>query len=394
MERRNTQKTLSIFLILMCLLICFPQSAHAKVYTERNEVDGSKYTCRPGLISALNSVFDGNASIYSDSKCKSPVDTGIGTKAVPNDGVYKYAGKAGKTNKGTSCWIYANGVYFTLFGELTGSGKAEKNSEKLTIDGTKKMTYANFQSWGVRAEPGALIRTDGHSIILLKYDDSKICYLDGNGDGKGLVAVREYTWSNNPWRNKTISYIIQPKEERYNELYPENPPCEHVRNCNETVCINCNNDYSGENLIHAGAEVLLPGIPATHITAGLTDGVMCGSCKAVLISQEEIPAADVIKTYIPENTTVVRQYSFSGIDAECVILPEKCKRVEAYAFANNTSLRFVEIPASVEYVDVTAFEKCSSELVIVTVTGSFAHEYAQENGIMYVLADERNISSK
>ena len=30
-------------------------------------------------------------------------------------------------------------------------------------------------------------------------------------DGKGLVAVRDYTWSTNPWRNKTVSYILEDK---------------------------------------------------------------------------------------------------------------------------------------------------------------------------------------
>ena len=174
MHKRNSLKTLCVFLTLLCLAALVPQSAKAKVYTDRNDIDGSMYTNRPALISKLNAVFDGNASIYKDSKCTSRVDTRIGTKSVPNDGIYKYAGTYGKTNKGTSCWIYANGIYYTLFGELTGSGKAEKNSEKLTVDGTKKMTFANFESWGVRPEPGALIRVDGHSIILLKYDSSKI----------------------------------------------------------------------------------------------------------------------------------------------------------------------------------------------------------------------------
>lgn len=390
MKRRTSSKAFKTILILLWFVVFFPQAAHAKVYTEREEIDGSEYTCRPALISKLNSIFDGNASIYQDSQCTLLVDTRIGTKSVPNDGVYKYAGTKGKTNKGTSCWIYANGVYYTLFGELTGSGKAEKNSVKLTIDGTKKMTYANFESWGVRPEPGALIRVDGHSLILLKYDASKIYYLDGNGDGKGLVAVRDYTWSSNPWRNKTISYIIQPKEERYNELYPENPPCEHERRCNETVCVNCEEIYSGENVIHIGPEISMSGIPATHATTGLTDGAACFACGAVLKDQKVIPAVDVAKAYIPENLTVINAYSFAGMDVECVILSEKCERIEAYGFANNASLRFIEIPASVEFIDNTAFEDCASELIIVTSSKSCAHEYAKNKGIQFVLYKSLN----
>ena len=125
----------------------------------------------------------------------------------------------GETNVGTSCWIYANGVYYTLFGECTESGIAGENSQKLDLKTTanRNFTYENFVAWGVRPEPGALIRTQcGHSLIVLGYNEEGITILDGNGNGKGLVAIRVMAWNHQCFRAK---YIIQPNQEYYDSLY-------------------------------------------------------------------------------------------------------------------------------------------------------------------------------
>lgn len=192
--------------------------------TDRESVDGSDYTEDPDLAEALNAVFDGNAGVYYDSDCTKMVDTKLGTYRVPNNGVFKYVGPYGddQLDMGTSCWIYANGVYFTLFGEGTGCGTAGENSEKLDLTTTenRSITYGNLSAWGVRPGVGALIRTrEGHSMIVLDYDEERLTILDGNGDGKGLVSIRVRTWDRIYCR---ADYIIQPTQEHMDALYPEN----------------------------------------------------------------------------------------------------------------------------------------------------------------------------
>lgn len=189
--------------------------------TDREEVDGSDYTGSVKLAAVLNDIFDGKANIYYDAEFTRMVDTKLGSSRVPNNGVNKYVGPYGdkEDNVGTSCWIYANGVYFTLFGECTGNGTAGENSEKLDLSSSqnKNFTYENFVSWGVRPGPGALIRTRcGHSMVILGYDAEGLIILDGNGNGKGLVAIREMTWESQSFRAK---YIIQPTQMYFDILY-------------------------------------------------------------------------------------------------------------------------------------------------------------------------------
>lgn len=189
--------------------------------TDREEVDGSDFTDSEVLAATLNDIFDGNANVYYDAGFTKMVNTELGSSRVPNNGVNKYVGPNGnnETNVGTSCWIYANGVYFTLFGECTGNGTAGKNSVKLDLrgSGNYNFTYENFIAWGVRQEPGALIRTrNGHSLVVLHYDEEGITILDGNGNGRGLVAIRQMKWNHQSFRAK---YIIQPSQEYFDSLY-------------------------------------------------------------------------------------------------------------------------------------------------------------------------------
>ena len=189
--------------------------------TDRAEVDGSDFTGSAILAAALNDIFDGNANVYYDAGFTKMVNTELGSSRVPNNGVNKYVGPYGdnEDNVGTSCWIYANGVYFTLFGECTGNGTAGANSEKLDLSGSDNynFTYENFITWGVRPEPGALIRTRcGHSLVILDYDAEGITILDGNGNGKGLVAIRQMSWDSQSFRAR---YIIQPTQTYFDILY-------------------------------------------------------------------------------------------------------------------------------------------------------------------------------
>ena len=219
------KKILSCFFMLAALLLILPLTAtEANAYydliTDRAEVDGSDFTESEAMAETLNDIFDGDASIYADKTCTIPVDTYLGTSPVKNNGVSMHVGPEGEAylNRGTSCYIYANGVYYTLFGEVTGAGEPGENSEMLKLTGSRRASYENFKAWGVRQGVGALIRGSGHSMILLDYDEDTITILDGNSDGRGRVSICTRSWEKFA-DYYYISYIIQPKDAYYAELY-------------------------------------------------------------------------------------------------------------------------------------------------------------------------------
>ncbi len=204
--------------LVAALLLTAPQAnAEFTRITDREAVDGSDYTDSPAMAEKLNDIFDGNASIYRDLACTRLVETPLGSSPVKNNGVYMFVDPVEgiAKNIGTSCWIYANGVYYTLFGESTGNGIGE-NSEKLSLTGSRSLTYNNLKAWGVRQGVGALIRASGHSMIVLDYDADTLTVLDGNSDGCGLVCINERSWDR---LGNYVEYIIQPTDAHYADLF-------------------------------------------------------------------------------------------------------------------------------------------------------------------------------
>ena len=219
------KRALWCLFLLAALLIVLPLTAteaHAyyNLITDRSEVDGSDFTASEAMAETLNEIFDGDASIYADKTCTIPVDTYLGTSPVKNNGVSMHVGPEGEAylNRGTSCYIYANGVYYTLFGEVTGGGEPGENSEMLELTGSRSPSYERFKAWGVRQGVGALIRASGHSMIVLDYDEDTITILDGNSDGRGRVSICTRSWEKFA-KYYYVSYIIQPKDAYYSELY-------------------------------------------------------------------------------------------------------------------------------------------------------------------------------
>ena len=84
-------------------------------------------------------------------------------------------------------------------------------------------------------------------------------------------------------------------------------------------------------------------------------------------------------------TVVSDQCFYNCTSLSYVELPEKLMLIDKYAFAN-TAIKEITIPKSVTYIDKTAFDGCEG-LVINCYTGSFAQQFAEENGIDYVLLD-------
>lgn len=218
------KRVLSLFLALVLLLSMLPAGIPkaSAMYTwlkDRSLVDGSHFTRSATMAEKLNSIFDGNVNIYHNVKCTEPMLAPFGCSDLKNNNIYKYIGPEGGPAicSGTSCWVYANAVYYTLFGESTFSGVAGANSVKLNTPYYPAATYENFVTWGVRPAVGALIRANGHSMIVLGYDAQTLTILDANGDGNGLVSIRIRTWDEVKFN---IEYIIQPKDAYYSEAYP------------------------------------------------------------------------------------------------------------------------------------------------------------------------------
>ncbi len=92
---------------------------------------------------------------------------------------------------------------------------------------------------------------------------------------------------------------------------------------------------------------------------------------------------------IPEGVTHIDMAAFR----ECtsltdIILPQTLEYIQEEAFLDCTALRNIIIPSNVNRIDAGAFKGCSRELTLYVSEGSYAHTFAEENNIEYVLHTE------
>lgn len=216
-------------LALVSLLpLATPARAASTYTTKASALRASDYTSVPSLISALDRVFDGSPDMYTDIRCTTRAAAPIGSRNVPLGKTYYVKSSSGTVYSGTSCYIYANAVYATLFGDVPYHGEPVgwKNSYKAASN-LSRASYEEFSE--LKIGFGALLRTtankdgsyngnSGHSIIILKYDQKGITYLEGNGDGNGIIRVTERSWdtfnsASVSGRGYKISFIVQPTED-------------------------------------------------------------------------------------------------------------------------------------------------------------------------------------
>lgn len=225
------KKRITSLALALLMLLALPQAAMAssRYVTGADSLRGGDYTSVPEIAEKLDRIFSGELDMYTDIRCSSPASAPVGSRNVPLGTTYYVKSLTGNVYSGTSCYIYANAVYATLFGDVPyhGDNAGWKNSYRVAGN-LSGASYEEFSHLGVGF--GALLRTTankdgtyngnyGHSLIVLDYDAEGITYLEGNGDGKGLIRVTERNWdtfnsTSVGGRGYKISFIVQPRAER------------------------------------------------------------------------------------------------------------------------------------------------------------------------------------
>ena len=196
---RNIRKIIARILIVVMLVTGI--GIHWTFKYEANEVyaySGGDYTSNSELSTRLNNVFNGNVALFSNSSARYAVGDTINKSTS-----FTVAGKI----TGKQCYIYANAVYYYLFGDIPfhGSGYSGYwNNSKVVLSNQASASYNLFKNAGVTC--GSYLRTtsnsdgsyngnSGHSLIILSYNSSGLTYLEGNGDGNGKTLITTKTWS-------------------------------------------------------------------------------------------------------------------------------------------------------------------------------------------------------
>ncbi|MGN1161045.1 MAG: InlB B-repeat-containing protein [Candidatus Fimenecus sp.] len=259
MHKRKFNRFIA-FILTVQFILSLTITATAKTYiTDSNKANGSNYTDNTALAAKLNSVFSGNIGLYSNSKCTQSVSAPVGCRKMTGSNQYWIkSNTTGSINSGWQCYIYADAVYNTLFNEWVGKGTSLSHSKKVMHGGRNSVSYDSFKNSGVKT--GAIMRTtansDGswnsskaHSLIILSYNSSTITYLEGNGDGKGLVRIATLSWNEFnagqlSGRSRYVCFIIQPTDDYYEKLYPSTEITPQISFSKSSISLGLNSNTS------------------------------------------------------------------------------------------------------------------------------------------------------
>ena len=183
------------------------------------DTSGSDWTERPGLAEKLDSIFRGYIGVTDAAG--NEVVAPLGSHAVL-PGLTLWA--CSRMHTGQSCFIYALGIYYTLFGEDPYLYR-DHSEVVLGLSGRTTLSKEILESAGLRHEPGAYVRTLGHSLIVLNYDDEGIDVVQGNVGGDGFICISQYTWEEFNAAimlggGTSIEVVYQPTNAYFNRTYP------------------------------------------------------------------------------------------------------------------------------------------------------------------------------
>lgn len=220
--------------VLFVLFFGMPCLSSAKVVfiSDPDDLHAEEYTSSPLLAEKLIKVFNGDIDLF-DGSTETYLPIGC---TMNNKTMFTVTSKTNTNNRilGYQCYIYANAVYNYLFNEYVGHGNEPfYHSENVLQKAGNTASYEQFKRAGVMC--GAYLRTTensdgtysgskGHSLIVLKYDENEITYIEGNGEGQGLVRGAVLSWDvfnarQLSGRGRVICNVTQPTRSYYLSIY-------------------------------------------------------------------------------------------------------------------------------------------------------------------------------
>lgn len=98
---------------------------------------------------------------------------------------------------------------------------------------------------------------------------------------------------------------------------------------------------------------------------------------------------DLVSVHLPGTVHSIGEMAFSGCAKLSTLnIPEGTSLIGDYAFLGCKMLSNITLPSSVTSISSSAFEDCSDSLTLYGESGSYAEQYASENGIKFVVASE------
>lgn len=92
---------------------------------------------------------------------------------------------------------------------------------------------------------------------------------------------------------------------------------------------------------------------------GYAIGTCCDICEHSINFEKKIsPLSDMEILMLPSHVSIIEAEAFAGGAFSALIIPDDCRRIESRAFSDCSSLTYVSIPSSVEYMASDAFTGC------------------------------------
>ena len=239
--KRGLIKIICCIIAAVSALSAFPNTVFAFSYYEKiYEAEGETYS--EVYAEKLDRIFNGEVSLFSD--CDDLFRLGDSLDVTKR---YCVAGKL----YGWQCYIYAQAIYYYLFGEIPAGGDGVSgyfNESRILLTNEIEVSYEMFRQAGVGF--GAYIRTtgntdgsfngsNGHSMIVLSYDEDYISLLEANVDGNGLIRISKCSWDSfkkSYVTKRRICHIIQYRPQIQEVLFSIHTDREEYA-CGDTVNI-------------------------------------------------------------------------------------------------------------------------------------------------------------
>ena len=301
----------------LCLLPCLAASPYSGVTAATQIQIQSEASAQDGqsavFADKLQIIEAGACGLYAD-RYGAPTgqDLSVGSRLNTHQ-TYFVGTTAGIAWNGMQCYIYAQGVYSQLFDALPLNGNSQSSRVRTVLSAVDTISADMLAD--AQVMPGAYFRTtanadgsfngsNGHSLIILGYDEDSITLLEGNADGGGLIrkATLTYEEFNRQYMTgcgRRVCHIIQPDAAVYRELYGM--------------------EFRAQNIIRKPSDAALqaPAVTTTAVqtttAAPATTTALSRTTTAVPVTTAAVPAvttaAQAVMTTAPAAAAAVRTTS-------------------------------------------------------------------------------------